>query len=404
MDNQQFECVKYHAGAYITIEGKPDIGCFYIVQQGKVRISKEMVRKREEIEILGIGDFIGAVSAMSCQSQIETAQAISDTILIKVQRNQYIELIQNNPSIAMKILMQFSRRLRHLNHTLASLTLYDTSIDGPAHLFYVGEFHFNNKQYEQAVYAYNKYISFCPKGDKVELAKEKLTKLNSLAKKQKHYFKSNEVNRTYEKNSTIFAEGEYGNKLFIIQRGSVKISKIDNDKEVILAILRTGDTFGEMALLEDKPRLANATAYEDSQIMAIDKAEFMKMVSTHPQLIDKITNLLAGRIWFIYKKMANALIDDPVGRIYDAMYIQMEKNRFNFNDIDLNTTYILDFGWPELLKLAGLPEAQSQELLKKILKNTKIQVLEHKIHIVSVVELVRQTEYYRKANSREHLK
>jgi len=116
----------------------------------------------------------------------------------------------------------------------------------------------------------------------------------------------------------IFSENEPGTELYIIQRGVVKISKIVEDNEVLLALLKPGDIFGEMALLENKPRSASAIASEDVSVMVVTKSNFERMVQTQPQLITKLTTKLAERLWLIYKQLANTLIQDPLGRLYDA--------------------------------------------------------------------------------------
>ena len=58
--------------------------------------------------------------------------------------------------------------------------------------------------------------------------------------------------KTYPKNSMIILEEEYGDKLFIVKQGTVKITRVnDEGKEVILALLGVGDFFGEISLLLD---------------------------------------------------------------------------------------------------------------------------------------------------------
>ena len=52
----------------------------------------------------------------------------------------------------------------------------------------------------------------------------------------------------------IFSEAQSGSDMFIIQRGEVSITKVVNGNEVTLAVLKKGDMFGEMALIENKPR------------------------------------------------------------------------------------------------------------------------------------------------------
>jgi CRP-like cAMP-binding protein len=191
----------------------------------------------------------------------------------------------------------------------------------------------------------------------------------------------------------LFAEGEPGEELFIIQRGSVTIAKIVDNNEVLLAVLKAGDIFGEMALLEAKPRVANAVAYEECQVMAVNRANFEHMIKNQPQLIARLTTLLAERIWFIYKQLANTLITDPLGRMYDALLIQLEKNRI---PLESNTPYTFDFGPKELASMVGLPQKDANLLFRKMLENKKILIGGDKIYTTSVQEIIKQTEFYRK--------
>ena len=59
----------------------------------------------------------------------------------------------------------------------------------------------------------------------------------------------------------IFSECQAGADMFIIQDGAVRITKVVDGQEVILAVLNKGDMFGEMSLLENKPRSASAIAH-----------------------------------------------------------------------------------------------------------------------------------------------
>jgi len=396
MESQfQLEFVNYKKDAYIIIEGKQNADCFFIIQQGKVRISKEVTVEGEKDE-LGPGDFFGVISTMSSHSHIENAQALTDVVLISVRQNQYVGLIQKNSQVAIKIILQFSKRLRYLNETLARLTLKNTADDGPSHLYDVAEYYLSQKQYSQAMYAYGQYVKHCPNGEKAAAAGEKFAKLSSQIEQTK--FTANDVNRTYRKNTMLFAEGEPGDELFIIQKGSIKITKIVEHKEVLLAMLKPGDILGEMALLEGKPRAASALAYEDCDVMVVNKANFELMIKNQPQLIAKITTLLADRLWLIYKQLANTLIENPMGRMYDALLIQLEKNRV---PLDSKTSYSFTFGLPELINMVGLPEKKGNMVFTEMLEDKKLQIVDGKIHTTSTEEIHKQSEYFRKMDKIE---
>jgi len=390
----QLSFVNFNKDSYIVVEGKANADRFFIIHRGKVKISKEVeVVEEEGGNILGPGDFFGVVSSMSSHSHIETARAITDVILISVQKDQYGELIQRNTPVAMKIILQFSRRLRYLDEALSRLTLKNTAEADPSHLFNVGEHYVRQSQYNRAFYAYTKYIKYCPQGENVAAAKERIKKIANYVKGAKTEFGPDEFNRVYPKNSMVFAEGEPGNELFIIQKGSVTIAKIVDENEVLLAVLKPGDIFGEMALLEAKPRNASAVAYEECQLLAVNRANFEKMISTQPQLIARLTTLLADRIWFIYKHLANSLITDTLGRMYDALLIQLEKNRVTLN---INAPYSFDFGPKELANMVGIPPKDASLLLRKMLEGGHIVIENDKIHANKIGEIIKQAEFYKK--------
>jgi CRP-like cAMP-binding protein len=397
MENQsQLVVVNYKKDTYIILEGKQNADFFFIIQQGKVRISKEAKVEGENDDMLGPGDLFGVISTMSSHSHIESAQALTDVVLISVRQNQYVGLIQKNAQVATKIILQFSKRLRYLNETLARLTLKHTAEAGSNILYDVAEYYLSQKQYSQAMYAYGQYVKYCPNGEKAAAAAEKFAKLSSRIEQMK--FTANDVNRTYRKDTMLFAEGEPGDELFIIQKGSIKITKIVEHKEVLLAMLKPGDILGEMALLEGKPRAASALAYEDCDVMVVNKANFELMIKNQPQIIAKITILLADRIWLIYKQLTNALIGNPLGRMYDALLIQLEKNRVT---MDVKTSYTFAFGKPELFNMVGIPEKKGNPLLEEMMKSKKIQIIDGKIHTTSTEEISKQSEFFRKMDKIE---
>ncbi|MDR3173153.1 MAG: Crp/Fnr family transcriptional regulator [Treponema sp.] len=400
MDGQlQLKFVNFSRGAYIIVEGKHNADRFFIIRSGKVGISKETeVVEEERGNILGPGDFFGVVSTMSSHSHIETAKALIDVSLISVQKDQYPQLIQQNAAVAMKIILQFSRRMRYLDEVLTKLTLKNSAESSPSQLFNIGEYYAKKSHYLQAFYAYNQYIKYNPGGINVATARMRMMKIASYAKGVKLGFKSDEVIRDYQKDSMIFSEGENGDELYMIKKGSVKIVKIVDNNEVLLAVLKAGDIFGEMALLESKPRAASAVAYADCQVLAVNRTNFERMIVEEPQIIARLTTLLAERIWSIYKQLANTLITNPLGRLYDALLIQLEKARVSPKYAG---SFSFDFGPLELANMVGLSPEESKPVLKKILENRNFKIVNNKLYAVTTSEIFRQSEYYKKITHRE---
>lgn len=389
----QLSLVNFKKGAYIIVEGKQQADCFYIIRSGQVQISKELeVVEEEGGNILKAGDFFGVVSTMSSHSHIENARALTDVTMIAVQRDQYGMLIQSNSPVAMKIIQQFSRKMRYLDDALTRITLKSTAEKDTSHLFEVAEYYARQSQYNQAFYAYHQYIRNCPTGSNINVAKERMAKIKPYSKAVYLDGSNDEFTRSYPKDTMIFSESQPGKELYIIQKGSVKITKIVNDNEVLLALLKPGDIFGEMALLEDKPRSASAIAHEQALLLSVNKANFSRMVSSQPQIITRLTQLLSERIWFIYKQLANTQISDPVGRMYDALLIQLEKQRVPIS----SSSYTFDFGPQELVNMVGLPKAEGNMAVRKMFENSRLKIVDNHIHVHDIEEIEKQAKYYRK--------
>jgi len=395
----QLTFVKFIKDAYIIVEGKRNADRFFIIREGKVRLSKDVqIVAEEQGDILGPGDFFGVVSTMSGHSHIETAQALTDITLISVQKEQFSQLIQSNAPVAMKIILQFSKRMRYLDEAFTKLTLSKNAEIDSGHLYSVAEYYAKQSQYSQAYYAYHQYVKHNPEGAHIRDAREKMMKIAPYTKAIKLDFKPDEMLRTYPKDAMIFCEGEPGEELFIIQKGSVKIAKVVENNEVLLAILKTGDIFGEMALLESKPRAAGAVAYDDCQLMAVNKANFGQMIKTQPQLIARLTTLLAERIWLIYKQLANTQISDPLGKMYYALQTQLEKKHVDFTE---KRSFDFDFGTTELLNMVGLPPAEGKMVVRKLMEDKYLRMVGDKLHVTEVSEIAKQTSYFYKMQQLE---
>jgi CRP-like cAMP-binding protein len=393
----QLSIVNFARDAYLTVEGKQNADHFYIVRAGTVRISSEVPLANEaDGGPLNPGDFFGVVATMSSHSHVETAKAMSDVSLIAVHRDQYGLLIQRNTPVAIKIIQEFSRRMRYLDAALTRVSFKSTADESPAHLFTVAEYYARQNQFNQAFYAYYKYLQYCSDGEHAQLAKERLTKIKPYAKAvHLNNAESQEsMGRTYPKNTMIFSESEPGGEMFIIQKGRVKISKIVDDQEILIALLKPGEFFGEMALLENKPRSASAIAHDDEvTVLVVNKTNFERMVQTQAQLITRLTTTLAERIWTVQRTLVNAAVGDPLGRLYDQLFLQLEKNRIA---TDATAPYTFDFGPKELINMVGFSSSEGNVHVQKLLENSKMKLLDNRIHTTDVQEIVKQTEYFKR--------
>jgi hydroxyacylglutathione hydrolase len=102
--------------------------------------------------------------------------------------------------------------------------------------------------------------------------------------------------RHFEKDSVIFEEGAPGLEFYIILSGAVAISKSISGNDRVLAVLKTGNFFGEMAILDGFPRSARAVAVEQgTTLMAVDAARFIYLVSQQPAFAMLIMEAMSKR-------------------------------------------------------------------------------------------------------------
>jgi CRP-like cAMP-binding protein len=379
------------------VEGKSRTDRFYIIQQGKVKCYKDTSVPNNPPVILGPGDFIGVVSCMAGQSQIETAVALTDVIVISVKREQYPELIKNNTPVALKIIHNFANRMRILNETLTQLTLNTIVQPSLEQLYTIADFYYKTKQFNQAVFGYYQYIKVCPNGKNADVAKQRFVALKPKTKAV-HLERGKDTFLFYPKGTMIFSECQTGYDMYIIQSGKVKISKVVNDNEVILAVLQQGDFFGEMALLENKPRSASAIAFEDCRLMVVNSNNFDQMVQTQSQLIARLTTTLSERLWSMNRNLINTQITDPVMKLLDMLAIQIEKAKI---PLVPKTTHQFDITPYDLANMCGMPKEKQALHLLPFLQDSHIKLIDGKIFVTDCEDLVKASVFYRSKNEKK---
>jgi CRP-like cAMP-binding protein len=121
--------------------------------------------------------------------------------------------------------------------------------------------------------------------------------------------------RTCEAGEVLFREHEQGDTMFVLQSGAVRITKETRDGVKTLAVLGPGEFFGEMAILNAKPRNATADVVERARVLVIDKRTFEQMVVSNAEIAVRLIKKLAARL-----DSANELIEvllhrDPRARV-----------------------------------------------------------------------------------------
>ena len=102
---------------------------------------------------------------------------------------------------------------------------------------------------------------------------------------------------TCPRGEVIFHKGDEGRGLLAVVRGAVKISVPSTEgREIVLNLIREGEIFGEVALLDGEPRSADATAVQDCELLALDRRDFLPLLQEIPGLAHKLMELLCRRL------------------------------------------------------------------------------------------------------------
>lgn len=105
----------------------------------------------------------------------------------------------------------------------------------------------------------------------------------------------------------IFREGKPGNSAYVVQEGKVEIYKTLNDeKEVVLGTIDAGGLFGELALVDNQPRMSSARATERTVLIAINRQTFEKKMAASDRFIRAILRILLGNYRTVVRRAAIA--------------------------------------------------------------------------------------------------
>jgi len=122
--------------------------------------------------------------------------------------------------------------------------------------------------------------------------------------------------RSYPANSILINEGDHTDSLYVILEGEVKAYACDDSgKEVILNILREGDYFGELSLLDDEPRSASVMTLTSTKVMIISKANFKKCLASNTNLAFNLIRVLTKQVRGLTQNVKSLALMDVYGRV-----------------------------------------------------------------------------------------
>lgn len=166
-------------------------------------------------------------------------------------------------------------------------------------------------------------------------------------------------------NVAILHVDEEGDTLFIILNGRVSVTKHnDEGREVILSILSDGEFFGEMSLLDGKPRSATVIATEPTELLLLRRSDFLLCLSRYPQIATKLLSALAYRLRRTNRQVESLALLNAYGRVAGVLLQLAEDNgesAGNDNRITILERPILQ----EIANMAGT----TRETVSRVINN-----------------------------------
>jgi CRP/FNR family cyclic AMP-dependent transcriptional regulator len=96
---------------------------------------------------------------------------------------------------------------------------------------------------------------------------------------------------------TVFFKGDPGNSMFAVISGRLKVQNVSEEgKTLILGFLEPGSVFGEIAVLDSKPRTASVLSVEDSELLVIERVPFLRFLQAHPSIAIKLLTAFCERL------------------------------------------------------------------------------------------------------------
>ncbi|MBW1979984.1 MAG: cyclic nucleotide-binding domain-containing protein [Deltaproteobacteria bacterium] len=110
--------------------------------------------------------------------------------------------------------------------------------------------------------------------------------------------------KKFNKGQVIIEEGSVGSVAYVIRSGSVQVSKKVGGEEVVLSKLGVGSIFGEMSLIDEKPRSASVTALEDTEVRVIDRKSFESILEQNPKMLLPVLRQVFSRVRYLNQMVA----------------------------------------------------------------------------------------------------
>ena len=398
--------VQYTKGAIIYFENDNDERIF-ILQKGVVILSSTDIETGGTNTVqLDNGEFFGAKSALGHFPREETATSLEDSIVISMTVQEFEQIFSSNQQVIYKMLRVFSGQLREMHKKAKSLLSHQTEFNQQDGMLSVARAFYDDCQYRACMDVCLKFLKRFPDTNEVEAVAKLYANAKSLFEKMGKKDQPGDSARKlssdmgalahfslpaferfqkeYESGQVIICEFEPGDSFYLVQSGEVQLVKYVNGSMSKLDILKPGEFFGEMAILDNSPRSATCMAAGSVQCLEFNKENFKVLITGNPQIAIILLKLFCKRIYDQKRRVRILTIRDPLTRIYDVFCM--------YDDMGLSTRSIeksrsFNIKAQDIVQWTGLPAERVQEELDKLSAKKKLQIYDGYMVVSNIEEM-----------------
>ena len=167
------------------------------------------------------------------------------------------------------------------------------------------------------------------------------------------------VRKSVGRNAKIIGAGDPTDSLYIVISGRLKVLMGDEQgREVILSFLGPGEFFGEMGLLDDRPRSASVVTLEPCELLSISKTDFKRSLAENFELSLMVMRGLVKRLREADQKIGSLALMDVYGRVARLLLEMAE-------DIDGEKVVVKKLSKQDIAKMIGA----SREMVSRVMKD-----------------------------------
>jgi CRP/FNR family cyclic AMP-dependent transcriptional regulator len=189
--------------------------------------------------------------------------------------------------------------------------------------------------------------------------------------------------KSFKRGDTIFRKDDPGTHLYLVLEGAVKIALPGEfGQEALVAIVRSGEYFGELALFDRSPRSATAVALEDSRAALLAGDDFIAFLETHPAAVRLVLEALARTVRRLSDRVEDLIFLDVPSRV--AKYLLDLAQQSQDASLELNLTQ------DELAAFIGASRVSVNRVLGDLERRRLIRTRRRRIAILDPDRLARE--------------